>query len=89
MKTFFSLIAILLLVAFENTRAIAQTSGAPKMPRIGLLASEAPTNGAYQQHLRAFLQGLKELGYVEGENLSSSTDMRVESSICCRSLQIW
>ena len=38
------------------------------MPVIGLLDARSP--GTTENHLRAFRQGLKETGYVEGENVA-------------------
>ena len=42
----------------------------PKVPVIGLLDTTSPENNIDQ--LRAFRQGLKETGYVEGENVAIS-----------------
>jgi hypothetical protein len=38
------------------------------VPRIGFLLGSAPAAGA--PYLDAFRQGLRELGYVEGENIA-------------------
>ena len=40
----------------------------PAMPAIGFLASQLPD--AITDRLRGFRQGLKDTGYVEGENLT-------------------
>ena len=40
----------------------------PAMPVIGLLSTQSPEG--YVEQLRAFRQGLKEVGYVEGENVA-------------------
>jgi putative ABC transport system substrate-binding protein len=39
----------------------------PKIPRIGYLGPVSPTEGAFL--LQSFRQGLRELGYVEGQNI--------------------
>src|SRR5262245_37898532 len=46
----------------SSLAASAQTQ--PKIPRVGYLLSAAPTTG-----LAAFRQGLRELGYVEGQTI--------------------
>jgi len=45
----------------------AQAQLAPKVPRIGFLATNAPA--AYPELVEAFRQGLRDLGYVEGQNI--------------------
>ena len=41
----------------------------PSMPVIGFLSSASPNLSGYAIRLRAFRQGLKEAGYVEGQNV--------------------
>ena len=58
--------SIIALVAFGAAPFAAEARQAAKIARIGYLA----TNPATSQHLReAFLQGMGDLGYVEGRNL--------------------
>ena len=45
----------------------AEAQQAAKVPRIGYLGNYPP--GAFPQNQEAFLQGLRDLGYVEGRNL--------------------
>jgi putative ABC transport system substrate-binding protein len=63
-KTFFglSLIAMLLALSFP-----AEAQQPAKIPRIGNLFGASPA--AYSARTAAFRQGLRELGYVEGENI--------------------
>ncbi len=57
---------VLALLALGAAPFAAEAQQAAKIARIGYLA----TNGAASPHLReAFLQGLRDLGYVEGRNL--------------------
>ena len=58
------------------------------MPVIGFLH---PTSlEAFAENLRGFRQGLKETGYVEGENVAFEFCWLTGSSIDCRSLRpIW
>ena len=58
----FTLCAVLFAVSFP---AEAQQQG--KVPRIGILLPNPPTLSP--QLLKAFQQGLRELGYVEGQNI--------------------
>ena len=41
----------------------------PAMPVIGFLSNASPNMYGYPIRLRAFRQGLKEAGYVEGQNV--------------------
>jgi putative ABC transport system substrate-binding protein len=47
---------------------LAAQAQQPAMPVIGVLDARSP--GTTENHLRAFRQGLKETGYVEGENVA-------------------
>ncbi len=53
------------------TAAMAATAQPPKVYRIGFLASDVSSATWRTDHppYRAFLEGLRELGYVEGQNL--------------------
>ena len=47
---------------------LAARAQQPAMPVVGWLSTRAPGEGAYL--LAAFRQGLKEAGYVEGQNVT-------------------
>src|SRR5438874_13694156 len=55
------ILATLILAPVDLTRAQKQVS----IPRIGVLLLGAPPNA----NLDAFVQGLRELGYIEGKNI--------------------
>ena len=57
------LVPILALLLTQGATAVAQ----PKVARVGYLAAVTATADA--PRLEAFRQGLRELGYVEGQNL--------------------
>jgi putative ABC transport system substrate-binding protein len=61
----FALGAMLLALSFP---AEAQQAG--KVPRVLLTRPERPDNPAAQGHVEAFRQGLRERGYVEGQNIA-------------------
>jgi putative ABC transport system substrate-binding protein len=67
MKTIFSLFLLITVAILCTPPAAAQES--QKIPRIGLLSSGAPTTPGHQRTRQAFLQGLEELGYVDGKNV--------------------
>ena len=64
MKDLFS---ILLIVAVVVVAAIAEAQQPTKIPRIGYLSPTSPS--VSPTRIKAFRQGLRELGYVEGKNI--------------------
>ena len=55
----------------------AEAQQPKKIPRIGFLLS--PSSSANRERVEAFRQGLRELGYVEGQNIIVEyRDMRRE-----------
>ena len=60
--------AILALIALGTVPRAAEAQQAAKIPRIGYLASNLAGSGPTRLH-EAFLQGLRDLGYIEGRNV--------------------
>ena len=58
---------VALAVAFAMCGAVAQAQPLTKTPRIGFLAGVSPST--IPGRTEAFRHGLRELGYVEGENI--------------------
>src|SRR5207249_10624353 len=56
---------VLLLLSASLGTAAAQLSA--KVPRVGYLNPGSPSDPLSQRRLEAFRQGLRELGYVEGQ----------------------
>jgi putative ABC transport system substrate-binding protein len=50
--------------------AAADAQWAASFPRIGFLAPSSPSDLRVQRFLQTFRQGLRELGYVEGQNIT-------------------
>jgi putative ABC transport system substrate-binding protein len=48
---------------------VADAQPAAKVPRIGFFSSDSPTSEGARYYLEAFRQGLRELGYVEGQSI--------------------
>ena len=59
------IISLVLAILFAPLSSDAQQP--PKIPRIGYLGPTSPSAGA--RLLESFRQGLRELGYVEGQNI--------------------
>ena len=59
--------SIVVAVVLLAVAVIAEAQQPKKMPRIGVLRSDTPATFASRNE--AFRQGLRELGYVEGENV--------------------
>ena len=61
--------------------ASAEAQQPKKIPRIGFLL--APSRSAVAESLEAFRQGLRDLGYVEGQNITIEYRYARESSTVC------
>jgi putative tryptophan/tyrosine transport system substrate-binding protein len=61
-------VALVLALLAGPHAAEAQLAGT--VPRIGVLSPSAPSDPRMQRRLEAFQQGLRELGYVEGQNIA-------------------
>ena len=55
---------LVLLAVLDSTQA-AMAQPLVKIPKVGILARDSRPSGRIQ----AFLQGLRDLGYVEGQNI--------------------
>ena len=67
MRSLLSLVLIVAVLVSAGRSAEGQQSA--KLPRIGLLTSGPASSPGNQRTRAAFLQGLEELGYVEGKNI--------------------
>lgn len=61
-------VVILFLLSASLGTAAAQPAG--KVPRIGYLSPSSHSDPSIQRRLEAFRQGLRDLGYVEGQNIA-------------------
>ena len=62
-----NILSILLIIAVMAVGAMAEAQQPTKIPRIGYLGGGSPSSNPAR--IEAFRQGLRELGYVEGENI--------------------
>jgi len=67
MKQLFS---ILLLIAVVVVGAIVQAQQPPKIPRIGFLSGSGGDLNNPGPQIEAFREGLRDLGYIEGKNIT-------------------
>jgi putative tryptophan/tyrosine transport system substrate-binding protein len=59
--------SILFAVVLLALGVIAEAQQPKKVPRIGYVGAGSPASAGH--HAQAFIQGLRDLGYVEGENI--------------------
>jgi putative tryptophan/tyrosine transport system substrate-binding protein len=67
-RTLGGLVTLILTLLATLLAADAQRAG--KVPRIGVLSANSQASEASLYQLEAFRQGLRDLGYVEGQNLT-------------------
>ena len=61
---------VLLTAAVVAVPTIGEAQDASHIPRIGLLSPSSASDPRTARYLDAFRQGLRDLGYVEGQNIS-------------------
>jgi putative ABC transport system substrate-binding protein len=66
---------------------LAARAQQPAMPAIGFLDSRLPD--ALTDRLRGFREGLKDTGYVEGENVAIVYSLRIKMTGCRSWQPIW
>jgi len=62
--------AVVILLLLSGSLGSAPAQPREKMPRIGYLSPGSATDPMRERFLEAFRQGLRELGYVEGQNIA-------------------
>ena len=65
-----TLIAYLVHLVFAGPLAIAADPPTKKMPRVGYISPGSPSDPVRLHRFEIFQQGMRELGYVDGRNLS-------------------
>src|SRR5499426_122896 len=63
-----AVLSILVAVAVLAVGVIAQAQQTKKVPRIGYLETGSPSST--KETIEAFQQGLRDLGYIEGQNIT-------------------
>jgi putative tryptophan/tyrosine transport system substrate-binding protein len=56
-----------IVIAFVGLTSVAEAQQPTKIPRIGVLSASSPS--AASRRIKAFQQGLRELGYIDGTNI--------------------
>jgi len=64
------LIRLAVILSLILVPLVAEAQPAASLPRIGFLAPSSPSDSRVARYLEAFRQGLRELGYVEGQNIA-------------------
>jgi putative ABC transport system substrate-binding protein len=75
---------LLALAAFACTPRMTLGQPARKLYRIGFLSAGTPSGAYHAQLLEAFRAGMRELGYVERQNLAIEVRY-AEGRVICRS----
>ncbi len=68
--TFIAALMALLIVAVLVAPLAGEAQPAPSVPRIGFLVPSSPTDPGALRFLQGLRQGLRELGYAEGQNIA-------------------
>jgi putative tryptophan/tyrosine transport system substrate-binding protein len=63
-------IALLATLSFFMVPLAGEAQQAVKIPRIGFLSLSSPSDPGMPRRLEAFRYGLRELGWVEGQNIT-------------------
>jgi len=69
-STFIAVLIVLLAVAVLVVPLAGEAQQAASLPRIGFLAPASLSDPRVPRYVQAFRQGLRELGYVEGQNIA-------------------
>jgi len=64
------LIGLAVILSLTLAPLVGEAQPAASLPRIGFLAPSSPSDSRVARYLEAFRQGLRELGYVEGQNIA-------------------
>jgi hypothetical protein len=69
-STFITVLIVLLAAAVHVSPLVGEAQQAANIPRIGLLSPTSLSDAGTPRFLDAFRHGLRELGYVEGQNIA-------------------
>jgi hypothetical protein len=64
---------VILVLGLHGAPPVAEPQSAPKVARVGFLVGSAPGSPEAQAALDALRQGLRERGWVEGQNIIVET----------------